>query len=48
VYGYDLLAWALYRSGRIPEAREAIAHALAWGTEDPQLHAHADSIAAAP
>jgi tetratricopeptide (TPR) repeat protein len=47
VYGYDLLAWALYKSGRIPEARMAITRALAWRTEDPQIHAHADSIAEA-
>ena len=46
-YGYDLLAWALYKSGRIPEARRAAARALAWGTEEPQIRAHADSIAAA-
>jgi tetratricopeptide (TPR) repeat protein len=47
VYGYDLLAWALFKSGRIAEARTAIGRALAWGTQDPQLHAHAAAIARA-
>jgi tetratricopeptide (TPR) repeat protein len=47
VYGYDLLAWALYKSGRITEAKEAMASALAWGTEDPLLVAHARAIEAA-
>ena len=46
-YGYDLLAWALYKSGRMPEARSAALRAVAWGTEDPQIRAHADSIGAA-
>jgi tetratricopeptide (TPR) repeat protein len=46
VYGYDLLAWALYKSGRITEAKEAMANALAWGTEDPLLIAHAKAIEA--
>ncbi len=44
VYGYDLLAWALHKSGRNREARQAIAHALAWGSEDPQFAAHARAI----
>jgi tetratricopeptide (TPR) repeat protein len=47
VYGYDLLAWARFKSGRISEARTAMALALAWGTEDPQLSAHAKAIEAA-
>ena len=47
VYGYDLLAWALFKSHRIPEARAAIRSALAWGTEDPLLHEHARAIEAA-
>jgi tetratricopeptide (TPR) repeat protein len=47
VYGYDLLAWALYKSGRFAEAGRAMTHALAWGTEDPALFAHARAIAAA-
>ena len=44
VYGYDLLAWALHKSGRDGEAREAMATALAQGTKDPQLLRHAGEI----
>ena len=47
VYGYDLLAWALYKSRRIDEAREASTLALAQGTEDAILLYHAAMIAAA-
>jgi len=47
VYGYDLVAWALFKSQRIPEARAAMRSALAWGTEDPLLHDHARAIEAA-
>jgi len=47
VYGYDLLAWALFKSHRIPEAQAAMRSALAWGTEDPLLHNHARAIEAA-
>lgn len=47
VYGHDLQAWALYRSGRLDEARAAMARALAQGTEDPQLALHAGLIARA-
>ena len=47
VYGYDLLAWALYKSGRVGEARMAVLRALAWGTEDPELHRRAATIEAA-
>jgi hypothetical protein len=41
VYGYDLFAWALYKSGRTAEARRVMSQALAWGTEDPELRARA-------
>jgi len=44
VYGFDLLAWALFKSGRVAEARAAMAQALAWGTEDPGLAARARAI----
>lgn len=44
VYGYDLLAWALFRSGRVSEARAAMRQALAQGTKDPALAAHAIAI----
>ena len=47
VYGYDLLAWALYKSHRIDEARKASTLALAQGTEDAILLYHAAMIAAA-
>ena len=44
IYGYDLLAWALHRSGRQAEAREAIGRALALGTRDATLFYHAGMI----
>ena len=44
VYGYDLLAWALHRAHRDHEARVAMVRALALGTDDPQLRAHAAAI----
>lgn len=48
VYGWDLLAWARYRSGQVQAAREAIDRALAVGTRDPQILAHARAIMAEP
>jgi Flp pilus assembly protein TadD len=45
VYGYDLLAWALYKNGKNCEAREAMRHALALGTREPMLLNHAAAIA---
>ncbi len=48
VYGFDVLAWALYRSGRIPEARVAMDQALRMGTHDPMLRRHAGEIARSP
>ena len=47
VYGYDLLAWASYKSGRIDDARSAATAALSQGTEDATLFYHAGMIAAA-
>lgn len=47
VYGWDLLAWALHRSGRDAEAGAAMAHALAMGTQDAMLRFHAGMIEAA-
>jgi tetratricopeptide (TPR) repeat protein len=47
VYGYDLLAWASYKSGRVADARRAAAAALAQGTEDASFYYHAGMIAAA-
>ena len=45
VYAYDLLAWALFRAGRVGEAQRASQQALAQGTEDPQLLYRAAMIA---
>ncbi|MGH7560983.1 MAG: tetratricopeptide repeat protein [Gemmatimonadales bacterium] len=47
VYGWDLLAWALWKSGRPAEAWKAVIHALARGTDDPALLARARTIAEA-
>ncbi|MBA3316853.1 MAG: tetratricopeptide repeat protein [Gemmatimonadales bacterium] len=47
VYGWDLLAWALYRAGRPAEAREKMRHALALGTRDASLFYHAGMIESA-
>lgn len=45
IYGWDLLAWALWRSGRRAEAWRAMTRALATGSHDPALRRHADAIA---
>jgi tetratricopeptide (TPR) repeat protein len=47
VYGYDLLAWVLFRMGRLTEARTASDRALAIGTPDARLWFHAGMISAA-
>ncbi len=47
VYGYDLLAWASYKAGRIDDARRAATAALSQGTEDATLFYHAGMIATA-
>jgi hypothetical protein len=44
VYGHDLLAWALHKSGRNAEARAAISAAIALGTRDAMLLRHAAAI----
>ncbi len=44
IYGYDLLGWALFKSGRYSEARAAAATALAQGTQDALLFFHAGMI----
>jgi tetratricopeptide (TPR) repeat protein len=44
IYGYDLLAWALHKSGRQVEAREAMSRALGLGTRDAMLFYHAGVI----
>ena len=44
VAGYDLLAWAYYKSNRISEARAAIVPALRTGTSDATVWYHAGVI----
>jgi tetratricopeptide (TPR) repeat protein len=44
IYGYDLLAWALHKSGRNAQARAPMAQALALGTRDAMLFYHAAMI----
>jgi len=44
IYGYDVLAWALYKNGRFAEAREAMLVALRLGTRDARLFFHAGLI----
>lgn len=47
VYGYDAYAWALYKAGRLEEARAASEQALRLGTPDPKLWYHGGMISAA-
>jgi tetratricopeptide (TPR) repeat protein len=47
IYGYDALAWALYKAGRLEEAATAAESALATQTSDPRIAYHAGMIAAA-
>lgn len=47
VYGYDALAWALFKSGQLDDAAAAARHALSLGTPDPRIAYHAGMIAAA-
>jgi predicted Zn-dependent protease len=44
VYGYDVVAWARFKEGRVDEARQAMAGALAQGTQDALLLYHAGMI----
>lgn len=44
IYIDDTYAWALYRAGRIAEARQASDRALHWGTQDARLLYHAGAI----
>ena len=45
VFTLDCYAWALYASGKYPEARQAIERALSVGIQDPKLLRHAGEIA---
>jgi len=47
VYTWDALAWTLYKSGRIAEAKAASAKALKLGTPEPVFYSHAKQIASA-
>ncbi len=44
IYGYDALAWCLYRNGRFDEAGPVMEKALALGSGDATLLAHAGLI----
>jgi tetratricopeptide (TPR) repeat protein len=44
VYTFDVLAWALYKAGRVEEARDAAGEALRLGTRDARLFFHAGMI----
>lgn len=44
IYGYDALAWALYKNGRYAEAAEAMEQATKLGTHDAMLYYHAGMI----
>ena len=46
VYTWDILAWVLFKNGRIPEAANAMNKALALGTGDALLDFHAGMIEA--
>jgi tetratricopeptide (TPR) repeat protein len=43
-YSKDILAWALYRAGKIDEASETSKSLLQWGTRDARLWFHAGAI----
>lgn len=44
IYGYDALAWALYKNGNFDRAADAVVRALELGTVDPNLYFHAGMI----
>jgi len=44
VFGYDALAWALYKNGRSEDAERAIIEALKLGTRDARMFFHAGMI----
>lgn len=47
VYGYDVLAWTLFKNGRLDEAAAASEQALKLGTPEALFYYHAGMIAAA-
>jgi len=44
IYAYDVLAWNLYKNGKLDEALNAIKEALKLGTKDAKLYFHAGMI----
>ena len=48
IFTDDALAWALFKAGRVAEARAASARALRTGTRDARIRAHAREIERAP
>ena len=44
IYGYDALAWCLYKNGKNVEAAKAIQQALKMGTKDAKIFYHAGMI----
>jgi tetratricopeptide (TPR) repeat protein len=44
IYGYDILAWALYKAGKLEEAVAPMTEALRLGTKDAKLYFHAGMI----
>jgi tetratricopeptide (TPR) repeat protein len=47
IYGYDALAWTLYKNGRFQEAAQASTQAMSLLTRDATLYYHAGMIAQA-
>lgn len=45
IFGHDVLAWSLFRTGQLEEAWRESVRALKLGTIDPQLRFHAAAIA---
>ncbi len=44
IYGYDALAWTLYKNNRFDEAAEAMDQAMKLGTKDAMLYFHSGMI----
>ena len=44
IYGYDVMAWSLFKAGRIAESRAMMDRALRFHTPDPLLLRHAREI----
>lgn len=44
IYAHDVLAWNLFKNGKLAEARDAIDEALKLGTKDAKLFYHAGMI----